>query len=148
MHSKNANRDKMVEHKKRIDRHKQDTENKEKITEKTKTNGITKDKVVKVTDVVTKDKTTKEITKDKTTNDITTDKKKRITRKKPSKEYIDGIKKRAEERAHRIAEGTEEEFHEHREEPTHEISKEERAERFKRLHEMAVRMTNKWKENK
>lgn len=144
MRSKNIDMNKMVEHKKRIDRHKKDIENKEKIVEKAKTKEITKDKIV---DDVTKEKTTDEIAKDETTNDITTGKKKRITRKKPSKEYIDGIKRKAEERAYRIAEGTLSGEEHHEDEPKHEISKEERAERFKRLHEMAVRMTNQWKEN-
>lgn len=144
MRSKNIDRNKMVEHKKRIDRYKKDTENKEKIAEKAKTKEITKDKAI---DGVTKDKTTKEIAKNKTTKETVADKKKRIIRKKPPKEYIDEIKRKAEERAYRIAEGTEE-FPEDIEEPKYEITKEDRTERFKRLHELAMQMTKQWKENK
>lgn len=128
MRSKDIDRDKMVEYKKRNDRHKKDIENIDKTVEKAKTNDVVKDKTV-------------EVAKDKTNKKITTNKRKNVVKKKPSKEFIEEIKRRAEEKAYKGIVSVEELPEK---ESKYEISKEERVERFKRLHELAVQMSNKW----
>ncbi len=130
MRSKTIDRNKMVEHKKRIDRHKKDIENIDKTVEKAKTNDVVEDKTV-------------EVAKDEINKKITTNKRKKVAKKKPSKEFMEEIKRKAEEKAYNGI-VSEEELHE--KEPKYEMSKEERAERFKRLHELAVQMSNKWRE--
>lgn len=129
MRSKGIDRNKMVEYKKRIDRHKKDIDNIDKTVEKTKTNHVVEDKTV-------------EVAKDETNKKITTNKRKKVAKKKPSKEFMEEIKRRAEEKAYKGI-VSEEELHE--KEPKYEINKKERAERFKRLHDLAVQMSNKWK---
>lgn len=130
MRSKGIDRNKMVEYKKRIDRHKKDIENIDNTVEKAKTNHVVKDKIA-------------EVAKDDTNKKITTNKRKKVAKKKPSKEFMEEIKRRAEEKAYKGIVSEEEELHE--KEPKYEISKKERAERFKRLHDLAVQMSNKWK---
>lgn len=130
MRSKGIDRNKMVEYKKRIDIHKKYIDDIDNTVEKAKTNDVVKDK-------------TTEVAKDETNKKITTNKRKKVAKKKPSKEFMEEIKRRAEEKAYKGIVSEEEELHE--KEPKYDINKKERAERFKRLHDLAVQMSNKWK---
>lgn len=120
-------RNKIEENKKRIERHKN---------------------IIEMSDI------SKEKKINKTTKEMAGVKKKKIIKKKPSKEHMAEIKKRAEERAYKKLSGIDEDidsdkgssFKKDEEVSSSEITKEERAERFKKLHELATLMTNKWKE--
>lgn len=119
---------KMAGQRKRVSGHKKGMSNQRRILERPKAKEVIKDN---------------NMAKAETTEKVVPHKRKKVVRKRPSKEAMDEIKKRAEEKAYKgIISG--EKFP--GEEPTHEISKGERAERFKKLHAMAVQMTNKWKE--
>lgn len=131
MRSKSIDRNKMVGQKKRIDRHKKDIENMDKTVEKANSD-------------IVKDNTT-DVVKDNTNKEVTTNKRKKVVKKKPSKEFMEEIKRKAEDKAYK---GIVSEEELHQKEPKYEISKEERAERFKRLHELAIQMSNKWREEK